>query len=344
MNARNVMTKDVISVKPGASITEVAKLLAAHRVSAVPVVNTDGAPIGMVSEGDLMARDGEDRDARRDWWLTLLAEGEELHSDFLATLTKAGRTVADVMTSPVVTVTEDAEINEIAKLLVTHRIKRVPVITKGRVAGIVSRADLVRALAQEPSATQEPAPQEPARRGGLFAEAVAAIDHRFGELLHHRAAALPAGPSAGSPPDDTHLSVGDFRHLVADHEEEKAAQQLERQRQVAERRRERIAELINRHISEKDWRSLVHKARQAAESGEKQFMLLRFPSGLCSDGGQAINSARPDWPNSLRGEAADIYRRWEHDLRPHGFALAASVLEFPGGMPGDVGMFLVWGT
>ena len=72
-------------------------------------------------------------------------------------------------------------------------------------------------------------------------------------------------------------------------------------------------------------------------------MLLRFPSQACSDGGRAINAMEPGWPSTLRGEAAEMFLRWERDLKPHGFHLGARVLEFPGGMPGDVGLFLVWG-
>jgi hypothetical protein len=68
----------------------------------------------------------------------------------------------------------------------------------------------------------------------------------------------------------------------------------------------------------------------------------RFPSQLCSDRGRAINVSEPDWPATLCGEAAEIYLRWEHDLKPSGFHLAARVLDFPGGMPGDIGLFLVW--
>ena len=104
-----------------------------------------------------------------------------------------------------------------------------------------------------------------------------------------------------------------------------------------------MAELIDRHISDESWRGLVHQARQAAEHGEKEFMLLRFPTQLCSDGGRAVNVAEPGWPGTLRGEAAEIYLRWERDLKLHGFRLAASVLDFPDGVPGDLGLFLTWG-
>jgi hypothetical protein len=78
----------------------------------------------------------------------------------------------------------------------------------------------------------------------------------------------------------------------------------------------------------------------AAECGEKELLLLRFASQLCGDAGRAVNAGEPNWPASLRGEASEIYVRWQQDLRPHGFRLGARVLEFPGGIPGDIGLFL----
>ena len=117
----------------------------------------------------------------------------------------------------------------------------------------------------------------------------------------------------------------------------------EARRAAAEQRRGRVAELIDDHISDNNWRILVHEAREAAERGQKEYMLLRFPSQLCSDGGRAINVTEPGWPATLHGEAAELYLRWERDLKPHGFHLAARVLELPGGMPGDIGLFLIWG-
>jgi hypothetical protein len=103
--------------------------------------------------------------------------------------------------------------------------------------------------------------------------------------------------------------------------------------------------LIGKHISEGRWHTLLRDARAAAARGEKDFLLLRFPHDLCSDGGRAINALAEDtkWPETLRGEAAEVYLRWELDLKPHGFQLAARVLDFPGGVPGDIGLFLIWG-
>jgi CBS domain-containing protein len=148
MKARDVMTTAVSSVGPDTAIGEIAKMLRDRGISAVPVVDESGTPIGMVSEGDLIGRDEADREARRDWWLTLLAEGEPLNTDFLAWLRPPQQRARDVMTAPVVTVGEETELREVARLLTAYRIKRVPVLRDGRIVGIVSRADLVRAFAE----------------------------------------------------------------------------------------------------------------------------------------------------------------------------------------------------
>jgi len=148
MKARDVMNSALVAVRPDTPINDIAKTLREHRISAVPVIDEVGSPLGMVSEGDLIGRDHADREARLDWWLTLLAEGEALNPEFLASIQGPERRARDVMTTPVVTVSEETEIDTIARLLTAHRIKRVPVLRDGRIVGIVSRADLVKALAE----------------------------------------------------------------------------------------------------------------------------------------------------------------------------------------------------
>jgi CBS domain-containing protein len=149
MIARDLMTKDVISVSADTPVDEISKLLLARGISAAPVLDAAGAVIGMVSEGDLIARDEEQRKARRDWWLAMLAEGEELHPDFLKTIRRPQQTARQMMSTPVITVSETTKASEIARILMEHRIKRVPVVRDGRVVGIVSRANLLQALAEE---------------------------------------------------------------------------------------------------------------------------------------------------------------------------------------------------
>jgi CBS domain-containing protein len=150
MIARDVMTCDVVSVTSDTPVRKIASLLVKNRISAVPVVDSSGAPIGIVSEGDLIGRKETEREARQDWWLTTLAEGEAVNPEFLASLILNYPTARDVMSAPVITVGEETSLAEIARLLTTHRIKRVPVVRDGHIVGIVSRADLVRALVVAP--------------------------------------------------------------------------------------------------------------------------------------------------------------------------------------------------
>jgi CBS domain-containing protein len=333
MKARDVMTKAVISVHPDTPASQVARLLLDHGISAAPVVDSDGTPLGMVSEGDLIGRDEAAREARRDWWLALFAEGQPLSDEFLAGLSAPERTARELMSAPLVTVSEATEVSEIARLLAAYRIKRVPVVRDGRIAGIVSRADLLRALA----AAQPDA-------GATVGDQPGSGLHRWvDQHLHgvHRDQLDQAKPVATS--DHASLQVEDFHRLVADFQRGEMRHREEARRSAAEQRQHQVKDLIDHHIADEGWRSILQKARQAAEHGQTELMVLRFPSQLCIDAGRAINAMEASWPGTLRGEAAEIYLRWEHDLRPHGFRLAARVLEFPGGIPGDIGLFLVWG-
>ena len=336
MKAREIMNSAVVAVRPNTLISDVAKTLREHRISAAPVIDEAGSPLGMVSEGDLIGRDEAGRETRLDWWLSMLAEGEPLNADFLESVRSAERRARDVMTAPVVTVGEETEIDEIARLLTAHRIKRVPVLRDGRIVGIVSRADLVRALAE----SKMQLTGDGGRKGRTLTDAVSGIEQH---LLHRQNRADRVGPAEPPPEsDETAPMAADFRQLMADHERQEALHREERRRVAAEQRRLKMAQLIDHHISDENWRGLLHQARQAAERGEKELLLFRFPSQLCGDGGRAVNSADPSWPMTLRGEAAEICLRWERDLEPHGFRLGARVLEFPGGMPGDIGLFLTW--
>jgi len=150
MQASDVMTRTLVAVTSETRLREVARILLEHHISAVPVLDSSGKVIGIVSEGDLIGRDNAaEREARRDWWLTLLAEGEALNPEFLATLRDLDRTAQDVMSAPVVTVDEMTEVRGIARLLADRNIKRVPVVRDGKAVGIVSRADLLRAFASQ---------------------------------------------------------------------------------------------------------------------------------------------------------------------------------------------------
>jgi CBS domain-containing protein len=151
MNARDIMSKPVVSVHPDTPTRDVARLLLDKGISAVPVVDDNGAPIGIVSEGDLIRPERAAREAWRQSWLEVFAEGEPLAPELLAWLQSQNHTARAVMSAPVITVSEDAELGEIAHVLVTHRIKRVPVVRDARVTGIVARDDLLRTLASSKS-------------------------------------------------------------------------------------------------------------------------------------------------------------------------------------------------
>ena len=146
MIARDVMTRDVVSVTPDTPVRKIASLLVKYGIGAVPVIDSSGAPIGIVSEGDLIRPDRAAREAWRQSWLEILAEGEPLAPELLAWLGSQNHSAPAVMSAPVITVGEETNLREIAEILTTRRIKRVPVVTDGRIVGIISCADLVRAL------------------------------------------------------------------------------------------------------------------------------------------------------------------------------------------------------
>ncbi len=334
-HARDIMTEAVTFVRPDTPVREIAAVLLDKRISAVPVLNSDGVPMGMVSEGDLIERGERERLTRSDWWLALVSGRQALDDKFLARLQAASRTASDIMSAPLVTVSEDTPVDEVAWLLAIHHIKRVPVVRDGHLVGIVSRADLLRVVAAGQAIASEP--RKEGHRGFLA--------NLFGE--YH----LPAWETvAGNQPqeqtnktDETKLAAEDLRHLVQDFHQGEAQHADETRRSAARRRRERARELIDAHILDEGWRRIMHQACQAAENGREELLLLRFPNQLCIDGGRAINIAEDAWPATLRGRPAELYLRWERDLKPRGFALSARVLEFPDGKPGDSGLCLAWG-
>jgi CBS domain-containing protein len=153
MNAKDVMTTEVVTVSPETTVQDLAKILSEKGISGTPVVDADQRLVGIVSEGDLLhrAETGTERrvQRRRSWWLESVAAEQEMARDYV----KAhGRTVADIMTREVITAEETTDLADLAMLLETRRIKRVPVVSGGKLVGIVSRANLVRALATTSSA------------------------------------------------------------------------------------------------------------------------------------------------------------------------------------------------
>jgi CBS domain-containing protein len=173
MEAQDIMTRNVVTTTPEASVADVARTLAESHVSALPVVDAGGNLVGIVSEGDLVRRPEIAGERRPSWWLTLISDEADRARDYVKT---HGQSVAEIMTRDVATIDETASVAEIARLLEERRIKRVPVLRGDKVVGIVSRADLVRALAVRPAPEKTGAVQKTDR----------AIQAELRQILHQQ--------------------------------------------------------------------------------------------------------------------------------------------------------------
>jgi len=146
MKAMDVMTREVLTVKPDDSVADTIRLLAEHDISALPVVDDDGTVVGVISEADLVRREEIGTEKQRTWWLEALTPASTLAAEFAKS---HGRRVSEVMSTHVISASEDTPLGEIATLLEKHRIKRVPILRNGKPVGIVSRSNLVQAVASQ---------------------------------------------------------------------------------------------------------------------------------------------------------------------------------------------------
>ena len=146
MKAVDVVVRDVVTIGPDADVKEAIKLLAEHDISALPVVDTDGSVVGVISEGDLIRREEIGTEKRRPWWMEALTPASTLAEEFAKS---HGRRVAEVMSTHAVSAGEETLLGEIATLLEKHRIKRVPIMRDGKLVGIVSRSNLIQAVASQ---------------------------------------------------------------------------------------------------------------------------------------------------------------------------------------------------
>ncbi len=166
MQAADVMISNVITVGPDAQLQDVAQTLLTNRISGMPVVAPDGRLVGIVSEGDLMRRVEIGTGRHRSWWLAILTGREVLAAEYVK---EHSRKVSDVMTQEVITVTPETPLYDIATLLERNGIKRVPVVKDGKVVGIVSRANLLQALAGHRTPIEGRAPSDTAIRESVMA-------------------------------------------------------------------------------------------------------------------------------------------------------------------------------
>jgi CBS domain-containing protein len=144
MKAADVMVSNVITVGVNASIGEVAAILLNNHISAAPVVDEKGELVGIVSEGDLIRRPEIGTAKRQSWWLELISNKWASATEYIKS---HSRKVADVMTRGVITAKPDTPLGDIAAMLERNRIKRVPIVEGGKLVGLVSRANILQALA-----------------------------------------------------------------------------------------------------------------------------------------------------------------------------------------------------
>ena len=143
MFVRDVMTKDVVTVPPGQSLKDVARLLVERRISGVPVEDGAGSVLGVISEGDLLIREHGSRTRHGGplaWFLDPL--------DVVDRLKLGARVAGEAMTSPAVTIGADRRVEAAAELMIDESVNRLPVLEAGKLVGIVTRSDLVRAFAR----------------------------------------------------------------------------------------------------------------------------------------------------------------------------------------------------
>jgi CBS domain-containing protein len=146
MKARDIMVFPVVTVTPNSSVRDLTETLLKNQISGVPVVDDQGRLVGIVSEGDLLHRSEAETERGRGRWLPPMTADETLAAEYI----KAhSRKVADIMVRQVVTADPDTPLDEIASLMEENSIKRVPIVSNGRLVGIVSRANLVQAVASK---------------------------------------------------------------------------------------------------------------------------------------------------------------------------------------------------
>jgi len=155
-------------------------------------------------------------------------------------------------------------------------------------------------------------------------------------MSENRSAAQPAGSGV--------FSVADINREMADREAAKAADDLRHKKEQEEKQKSLIEELhkpFDRSVDQL-MQLVMQLVRHAAEHGQREVQVYRFPNAMCNDRGRRINNSEPDWETSLEGRPKFAHEFWHEHLRPLGFHLSAQVLDYPGGMPGDIGFILTW--
>jgi hypothetical protein len=133
-----------------------------------------------------------------------------------------------------------------------------------------------------------------------------------------------------------------LRKIAEEKEMAQLREMLEKKRKTDEAQDQVREAFLSRDVHPEVFERVSRVVKSAAERGEREVLLFRFPSAYCTDRGRTINNSEPDWPKSLTGFAKRAHEFWEKELQPQGYKLRAQIMDFPGGMPGDVGIFLGW--
>ena len=166
MRARDIMTTDIVTVPPDLPTEALATLMAERHISGAPVVDADGRLVGLVTDGDLIRRLSAKEDKPASFFAALLGYNAQQATSYARA---HGRRVRDLMSTNLATVPEDATVEEVAHILETKRIRRVPVVRDGQLVGVVSRADLLRAVMAPVGAGTEQEASDPRIRRAIYA-------------------------------------------------------------------------------------------------------------------------------------------------------------------------------
>ncbi len=329
--ASDLMSAAVVTAREDNSVREAARRMLEHGFGATPVVSVSGAPIGMVSDGDLLGH--RQRDPRREWWLDLLANGA---ADVARPRFVDDRPVREVMSAPLITIAPRTPVAEIAALMRLNHVKRLPVVADGALVGIVSRADLI-------GLVETLTPPTAGKEGNGLLEFLEGLIG--GASLRGAPARRPAARMTAAKPRAPEFTAAAFRQEAQDFEAGRQAR-LEQERAAALlKRQSELKTVLQAHVNETLWRDLLDHAEAAAVRGESEMQMLQFPCALCTDGGRMIDVHEAGWESTLRGEPTEIYARWRDELQPVGFRLDARIVGWDTqGAIAEAGLFLQWGA
>lgn len=331
LTAIDVMSAPAVTVREDETVRVAARRMLERGVGAMPVISLSGAPIGMVSDGDLLGH--RQRDPRREWWLDLLADGGAAVS---APRFVDDRPVREVMSAPLIVVAPRTPVAEIAELMRLNHVKRLPVAEKGVLVGIVSRADLI-------GLVETLAPLKTKAEGAGLLEFLEGLIG--GASLRGAPPRRPANRVAAAKPRAPDFTAAALRGEAEKFEADKqASREAERSAALLKRQGEMKA-MLQAHVDEALWRNLMDHAEASAARGDMEMQLLQFPCALCADGGRMIDVHEEGWEATLRGEPAEMHARWREELQPAGFRLDARIVGWDDqGAIAEAGLFLQWGV